>query len=283
MTRWQGESLEFNNQNAVPDHYRVSQHWLDSSTYVRMHMICTTDISYGPHLREKLDVFPSSAPNAPVLIFVHGGWFQFLDKSSLSYVAGPYVQSGVTVVTISYPLTPAASIGEILDSVRRATLWVYDNIAEFGGDPGRISIAGHSAGGHLSFAMGTRDWTKDAGIPDVIKGCFPLSGLYDLGPVIETIYNAAIRVTPETADQWSPLLHMARAPQQLIAAVGGDEISGFHWEHAALIAGMAERGFTMTSHVAPGRNHYTIVDEFCSAKTPLFQMVRAAIDATKAG
>lgn len=276
MTRWTGEPLAFNNQTAVPEHERLSRHWADSSVYVRKHMACTTDISYGPHLREKLDVFPAPAANAPVLIFIHGGWFQFLDKSALSYVAPPYVQQGITVVTIGYPLTPQATIGEILESARRAVLWVYNNIAQFGGDPARISIAGHSAGGHLALSMGVRDWSADAGIPDVIKGCFPISGLYDLQPVTETIYNAAIRLDLASAHKWSPLNNFERAPARLIATLGGDEISGFHWQHQELLKHCEANGIAITDAEAPGRNHYTIVDEFCSARSRLFKLVAAA-------
>lgn len=279
MTRWNGESLEFNNQNAVPEHERLSRHWADSSVYVRKHMKAFIDIPYGAHLREKLDIFPAPAAGAPVLIFVHGGWFQFLDKSALSYVAPPYVQQGITVVTIGYPLTPQATIGEIIDSVRRAVLWVHANIADFGGDPARISIAGHSAGGHLALSMGVRDWTADAGIPDVIKGCFPISGLYDLQPVTQTIYNAAIRVDMDSASAWSPLNHFDRAPAHLIATLGGDEISGFHWQHQALLAHCRAKGIAITDAEAAGRNHYTIVDEFCSARTKLFQLVAEACHA----
>ncbi|WP_116134658.1 alpha/beta hydrolase [Tropicimonas sp. IMCC34043] len=277
MSRWSGEILEYNNQNAVPDHYRYSAAWLDNSVFVRKHMACLTDIPYGPHLRERLDIFPSAVPQAPVLVFIHGGWFQFLDKASLSHVAAAYVQAGITVVTISYPLTPEAGIEQIVESASRALLWVHRNIAGHGGDPARISVAGHSAGGHLALSLGFRDWTGAAGLPDLVKGCFPISGLYDLQPVCETIYNVKIGLDPATALHLSPLERFERAPERLIASIGGDEISGFQWQHRMLMDFCAEQGLTAQGYIAPGRNHYSIVDEFCTAKSPLFAAVAGAI------
>lgn len=277
MPRWTGEPLEFNNQNAVPDHYRHAQRWLDDSAYVRKHMACDTDIRYGDHPRERLDVFPCPVPGAPVLIFIHGGWFQFLDKSSLSFVAPPFVQHGATVVTISYPLTPQDPIPRIVDAAARAVLWTRANIARYNGDPERISVAGHSAGGHLALSMGVRDWTAETGSPALLRGCFPISGIYDMAPVTETVYNAAIRVSAETAPAWSPLGTFARAPDRLIASVGGEETSGFLWQHRALLGFCAERGISCTDMTIPGRNHYSIVEEFCRAKSPLFATVAAAL------
>jgi len=277
MPRWTGETLEYNNQIAVPDHYRYSQAWLDNSAYVRKHMACIPDLPYGAHPRERLDIFASPLPDAPVLVFIHGGWFQFLDKSSLSYVAAPYVQAGITVVMISYPLTPEARMEEIVQSAQRAMLWVYRNIADHGGDPARISVAGHSAGGHLALSMGFRDWSETAGLPDLVKGCFPISGLYDLQPVCGTIYNAKIGLDEKTALLWSPLERFERAPQRLIGIVGGDEISGFQWQHRALLDFCTEKEIVVSEHIAPGRNHYSVVDEFCTAKGALFRMVSEAI------
>ncbi|MDF0596290.1 alpha/beta hydrolase [Psychromarinibacter halotolerans] len=269
--------MAYNNQLAVPDHYRYSQAWLDNATFVRKHMAAAVDLAYGPGPRERLDIFPSPVPNAPVLVFIHGGWFQFLDKSSLSFVAAPYVQAGITVVAISYPLTPDARMPEIVRAARRALLWVHANIADHGGDPARISVAGHSAGGHLALSLGFRDWTADAGQPDLVKGCFPISGLYDLRPVMGTIYNAKIGLDAETALEWSPLERFERAPSHLLAIVGGDEISGFQWQHRALMDFCAEQEINAAEHSAPGRNHYSVVDEFATAKGALFGKVAGAI------
>lgn len=269
--------LPYNNQVAVPEHYRHAELWRDTSAFVRRHMACAADLAYGDHPRERLDIFPAAVPGAPVLMFIHGGWFQFLDKSSLSFVAAPYVQAGITVVAIGYPLAPDAGLPAIIESAGRALLWVHGHIGDHGGDPERIFVAGHSAGGHLALCLGLADWGARAGLPGLVKGCFPISGLYDMRPVLDTIYNAKLGLDPETAAACSPLLQAEAAPARLIVSIGGDEIAGFHWQHRALLAFCTARGIAVEDHIAPGRNHYSVVEEFCTASGALFGKVRAAI------
>src|SRR6185436_17236466 len=111
------------------------------------------DLAYGDSPGQRLDVFPAPQPDAPVLVFIHGGYWRALDKSDHSFVAPPFTAAGVCVVIPNYDLAPAVTVPQITLQVVRAVAWTWKHIARFGGDPGRITVAGHSAGGQLATMM----------------------------------------------------------------------------------------------------------------------------------
>ncbi|MCI0525821.1 MAG: alpha/beta hydrolase, partial [Nitrospira sp.] len=141
------------------------------SERVRQALSCQLDIAYGNRPGERLDVFPAPELNAPVHLFIHGGYWQFLDKRSHDFVAEPFVAIGCTTVVINYDLAPSVGIDEIVRQVRAALAWTYQNINTFNGDPSQIYISGHSAGGHLVAMAMVTDWEKDWNLPaNLVKG-----------------------------------------------------------------------------------------------------------------
>jgi arylformamidase len=109
-----------------------------------------------------LDIFPSQTPvkekGAPVVIFIHGGYWRSLDKMDHSFVVPPFTAQGACVLVPNYALCPAVTIPDIAMQMVKATAWAYRNVHRFGGDPSRISVIGHSAGGHLAAMLLTCDW-----------------------------------------------------------------------------------------------------------------------------
>ena len=240
------------------------------STRLRKNLSCQIDVPYGDTPGQMLDIFPAARKCAPVHVFIHGGYWRSLDKGIYSHIAGPMVAAGATVVLPNYDLCPQVRITDIVQQMRRAIVWVYKNIAKHNGDPKRIYVSGHSAGGHLTGMMISTDWSKEGRLPkDLIKGSAPLSGLFDIEPHRHSQLQPDIRLTAEEAKAMSPmyLLPLAKGPS--IVAVGGAESDLFHWQSLEYAARLRLCGIKAEYVSTPGDNHFGITDRLGNARHPL--------------
>src|SRR5437868_4397919 len=140
---------QYNNRARIPEHPQIFERWHKASAAARDGLAGELDLRYGDLPGETIDVFPAAEANAPVLVFIHGGYWRSLDKSDVSFVAPTFVNAGATVVLPNYALCPAVGIETIALQMVAALAWVWRNAGGFNGDRERIVVAGHSAGGHL--------------------------------------------------------------------------------------------------------------------------------------
>ena len=131
-----------------------------ASVATRQRLTHQADIPYGPTAEETLDIFPAAARNTPVLGFVHGGAWRRRMKKEIHFLAEPFVAAGAAFVAVGFSVIPTVRVPDMVEQVRRAVAWVHRNAKDFGGDPERIHIAGHSSGAHLTAVTLTTDWTR---------------------------------------------------------------------------------------------------------------------------
>ncbi|MEO6408163.1 MAG: alpha/beta hydrolase [Burkholderiaceae bacterium] len=219
------------------------------------------EASYGDDPRERLDVFPATRADSPVLVYLHGGYWRALDKRDQSFVAPPFVDAGAMVVLPDYSLCPAVSIERIVLQTVQALVWVYRHAADYGGDPRRIVVAGHSAGGHLSTMLLACDWQAVAPeLPgNLVKSALSISGIYDLEPLRHAPFLAQdIRLTAASARMLSPAA-MPAPRGHLVTIVGGHESAEFHRQAALIRTAWGARAVTAGTPV-PGRNHMDVLN-----------------------
>ena len=150
------------------------------------------DISYDDPApeRQSLDVYsPRGAKNRPVVFWIHGGGWQAGDKAEVQRKPQAFVEKGFVFVSTNYRLLPDVDMATIVRDVARSIHWVHDHIAEYGGDPNRILVMGHSAGAQLAALICIDDrYLKEEGLSlPIIKGCVPVDGdTYDVPAIIET-------------------------------------------------------------------------------------------------
>ena len=191
---------EYNNREKVEDSADWIARYAAASAETRAALECRLDLAYGTHPGETLDFFPARGGPAPVHVFVHGGYWQRLDKSDSSFVAQALQPAGAAVVVVNYALIPSVHMDELVRQCRASIAWVHRNAPSFGGDPNRIYVSGHSAGGHLVAMLMSTDWRAFGGLPtDVIKGGCGISGLYDLEPIRLSYLNEVLKLTQESA------------------------------------------------------------------------------------
>jgi arylformamidase len=274
----------YNNRALVTDHMDYLQRWAEDSAQVRANQPCVLDVPYGAGGGETLDVFPAArtAPGGvPVLVFIHGGYWQALDKSDHSFIAPAFTQAGFCVVVVNYALcpgTPAApvTIPHILRQMEKAVAWVAQNIASHGGDPGRITVAGHSAGGQLAAMLLTSVWSLIAGnLPDgLVRNALSISGLHDLEPLMHTArYQAALQLTDQQVLQCSPARLLEPAVGTLFCAVGADESPEFIRQNHLMQQAWGSH-FVPRSQVLPGLHHFSIVDALAKPGHDLHHMAQ---------
>ena len=181
-----------------------------ASAETRARLDCTLDVRYGPGDKETLDIFPAGAPNAPVHLFIHGGYWRAMDKSDYSFIADVFQPAGATTVLINYDLCPDVTLDTIVAQTMRAIAWTWRNIGEHGGDPDRLYVSGNSAGGHLTAMALAHDWTAEDLPADIIKGAVPITGVHDCEPVPDITVNELVRLDRETARRLSPLRNPPR-------------------------------------------------------------------------
>jgi arylformamidase len=225
-------------------------------------------VRYGPRESERLHFFPATRQGAPLLVFVHGGYWQELTESESSFAAEDVVAQGAAFAALGYGLAPAHRLDEITEMVRRGVRWLYDNSAELGIDATRIVLVGHSAGAQLA-----------AMCLDVVpvRAVVLLSGLYDLEPLLHTSIGAAIRLSPEEARRNSPVRLLRPGMPSLLAAYGADETAGFGAQQAMLVAAADAAGVPVDSLVVPDRHHFDLPLGLADPRDPLGERVLSYI------
>jgi len=220
----------YNNRALVPGFATHLQQWISDSAMARDQLTCLTDLSYGAGPNETLDIFPAADAKAPVLVFLHGGYWRSLDKSDHSFIAPPFVKQGVCVVVPNYALCPAVTVPQIVLQMVKALAWIWRYISEWGGDPARIHVAGHSAGGHLAAMVMACQWQRHAvDLPaDLVKSALSVSGLYELESISRSpMLQADLRLDATQVLQCSPAWMPAPAQGRLLSVAGSLESAEF--------------------------------------------------------
>ena len=253
---------QYNNRARIPDHPAILREWDERSHHARASVACTLDIAYGPLPSERLDVFAPRGSGAPVLVYVHGGYWRALDKRDQSFVAPPFVAAGAMVVLPNYALCPAVRVEDIVLQLVRSLVWVWRHAAEHGGDRSRIVVAGHSAGGHLAAMMLACDWPSVAAdLPaDLVHAALAVSGVFELEPLRHAPFLAGdLNLDAASARRLSPAL-MPAPRGRLVAVVGADESEEFRRQNAAIAAAWGSRAVPVCEEV-PGRHHMDVLHE----------------------
>ena len=250
----------YNNRAAVRDYPAISAQRQKRSAEVRAVRPFRADLAYGPGARERLDFFPAVAAGAPMLAFIHGGYWQSNDKDASSFLVEGPLARGFAVALIEYTLAPDASIDQIVAEVRRATDWLAAHAAELGTSRERLYISGHSAGGHLSATLLDHP---------AVAGVLAISGLYDLEPIRLCYLNDKLRLAPESASRHSPLLHIPQRVAPCVVAVGAAELPELVRQSSQYAAALAER--RLPAHYLPlaDHDHFSVLEELANPEGAL--------------
>lgn len=261
---------QYDQSTLVPD---VSEHMetnVQDSAKIRTELECIQNISYGPTLMERLDLFPVATKGAPVVIYHHGGAWTRSDKDQCSYVAPPFVAAGINVLVLDFALAPKVSLDEIVRQNRAAIAWAWHNADEYGWDRNNIHCIGHSSGGHICGMMLVTDWAGDYGLPsDVIKSAATCSGMYELEPVRLSHRNTYLDLTEQAASRNSSIRHIPASDIPITMAWGTGELDEFQRQSREFAEAWAAAGHTVDSFVLDGLNHFEVAREIVSPDYPV--------------
>jgi arylformamidase len=263
---------QLNARAAVPDHPEIISRWQAESAQVRQSEAGLLDLAFGSAPMEQLDFFPAEQAGAPLLVFIHGGYWRSLDKSDFTFIVPAYRRAGFNVALTNYTLSPHASVEEITRQQLRALAWLYRRSARLDFDRNRIVIAGHSAGGHLAAMMMAAHWSVfGSDLPsDLIKAGVLMSGLYDLEPVRHAEFiNTDLKLDKSSTLRLSPAWMPQPNAAPFVTAVGDLESDEFK-RQTAVIASQWRHGFEREVPLHQ-ENHFTICDCFGDENHPLFK------------
>jgi arylformamidase len=262
---------QYNPRESVPEYPQLAKKRAEQSRRVRESAKSWLGVPYGSSPREKLDIYAADQPGGPVLIYIHGGYWRSGSKEDNCNFVPVFTKRGASVVLVEYDLCPTVTISDIVRQTRSAIAWAYRNILRYSGNPARIYVSGHSAGGHLTAMALAHDWANE-GLPrDLIKGAVATSGVYDLDMVMRVSVQEQVRLTPELARKNSPFHHPPLPICPVIVAVGGAEPQGWQQMSEGFFKLCKERGLDCEYLIIPGANHYTMSEHLADAESPLAQ------------
>jgi arylformamidase len=266
---------QYNNQLRVPDFAEHVARWQRLSAEVRASLPGKLGVAYGPSAEEVLDIYaPAKGGTAPVQVFFHGGYWRAFKSSDFAYVAPPIVAAGAVAVIVNYALVPSVRLGELVRQCRAALAWVHANIARYGGDPARLYISGHSAGGHLVAAlaaMAPRAGEADTG--PLIRGGVALSGLYDLAPIALCYLQETLALTATEIATYSPARHLPARVAPLVLAYGADESEEYARHSTSYGKALAERGIACRVQPLTGLNHMSLGSALADARSEPVRLI----------
>jgi acetyl esterase/lipase len=245
----------YNNGAAVRDSAQIVAGWEARSARLRAKHTESMDLRYGKDERNRIDYF-AARRDGPVLMFIHGGYWQNRAKELFAFVAEGPLAWGINVALIGYTLAPQKRLDGIVAEIHAAAGWLAQSIPMLGGDPEQLFVSGWSAGGHL---------TAMAMSHPAVRGGLAISGIYDLEPMRLSYINDKLRLDEDEARRNSP----GPTDKRLYVAYGADELPELcrqSEDYAERLKGKAAS--------LPGRNHFTVLEELASPHGALTALVR---------
>jgi acetyl esterase/lipase len=240
--------------------------WTARSVALRASRSGRLDLKYGDGARQRVDVFPCGRPGAPTLVYIHGGYWQMNDKEPYAFLGEALLPAGFNLALVEYTLAPAARMDAIVAEVRASVAWVIDHAKEHGGDPARVFVSGHSAGGHLT-AMAMHDAR--------VAGGLAISGIYDLEPIRLNYLNDKLRMDQAEAQRNSPMLHLPARSAPLVVTVGLGELPELIRQSKEYAEAWQKKG--LPGHYLPvdKHDHFSILEELARPDGKLLAALRS--------
>ena len=266
---------EYNPRFSLENTDELIHSYLTESVRVSREYANFSGVSYGPTAEETLDIFSAENPSSPIHIFFHGGYWHSLSSNDFSFIAEGLVRNGIIAVLVNYALCPDVTLFEIVRQARAAVAWTYQNAESFGGNPKRITVSGHSAGGHLVGMLLSTKWEKEYGLADdIIKGMLPISGLFDLGPFQFSWLQSKLKLSPELILLNSPILLKPESSPPVLLAVGADESQEFHRQSQDYCVFLQKQGVSAKYISVQLKNHFDIIHDFLGTGGSLCKQIR---------
>jgi arylformamidase len=256
--------VEYNNRARVPENPALMAGWVrDAAAYRQRQHGRWHAIPYGAGARNTIDFFPGDN-QGPIVVFIHGGYWQAFDGSSFSHLAAGLNAHGIAVAIPSYDLCPSVTIADIIRQMRTASC----ELARLGRP---LVMSGHSAGGHLAACMLATDWRAfDASLPeDLVTAAYAISGLFDLVPLVRTSVNNALRLDDATAREASPLFWAAPMSGSLDAVVGAHESAEYFRQSRSIVEAWGVAGVATRFAAIPDANHFTAIAPLADPHSPM--------------
>ena len=261
---------EYNNRARVPEHAEIFLRWARDSENYRADALksgrAELSLAYGDTPRQSLDLFfPQAGGNAPLALFVHGGYWRSLDQSLFSHLAGGLNAHGIAVAVTGYDLCPIVTIADIIEQIRRACMFLWQRLGR------RMLVYGWSAGGHLTASMVATDWPSHypKAPADLVPSGYAVSGLYELAPLIKTSMNQDLVLDADGARRVSPLLWPLPKARTFDAVVGALESSEFRRQSRAVADAWQKAGAQTRFGEIAGMNHFTVVGGLADPQNPM--------------
>lgn len=263
---------EYDNRARVPEHPQIFARWeAEGAAYRAASPKAELGISYGPSPRQTIDFFPGrdASADAPLAMFIHGGWWRSLSPASFSQMAKGVNAHGVSVAVVGYDLAPTVSIAQITEQMRAAALYLWRAHKK------HFVAYGHSAGGHLSACLVATDWqTLDPKAPsDLVPAGYGISGVYDTGKLLTTPLNADLKLTEQTARECSPLFWPVPSGRTFDAVVGGIESSEFLRQSKDFAEAWGQDNVETRYEAIDGANHFTVLDPLTDANSAMTKRI----------
>jgi arylformamidase len=272
---------EYSPSSCVPDIMVFITAYIERSAEARRLHGDVRTVVYGPDEEERIDLFlPAGVQTPPLMVFIHGGYWQELSKSEASAPATGFNAQGVAYAAVNYGLAPKATLAEMVERCRRAIAHLHRDAANLGFDPDRIYVSGSSAGAHLAAMTTLTDWSRLAAPSDVIKGAIFLSGVFDLRAIPLTYVNDPLGLDQVEAMRLSPLLLVDGTPAVLpptVVAWGEHETGEFKRMSRDYAEALKRRGVAVNAFEAAGRNHFDILFDLSEPETPLGRAAHSLI------
>jgi arylformamidase len=261
---------EYNNRARVPEHPEIFKRWAGEAEFYRAEMLkddrAELGLAYGSTPRQTVDLFfAEQGDDAPLAVFIHGGWWRSLEPSVFSQMARGPNGRGVSVAVVGYDLCPNVTIAEIIEQMRRMCGFLWQRFSR------RMMVYGHSAGGHLAAALLATDWPKlyPKAPADLVPTAYSISGVFDLTPLLGTSVNQDLRLDAAEARKVSPLFWPAPAGRVFDAVAGGLESNEFKRQSRTIAQSWTQAGAQVHYQELAGANHFTVIDPLSDPQSPM--------------
>jgi len=267
---------QYNQVTLVPDLSPYMEHWTKASAEARATLECNLDVAYGPGEVELLDIFSSKQERTPIHVHLHGGAWRRIGKEHVSYHAPPFVDAGAIFIALNFGLAPRYTLDEIIDQIRKAIKWIWENANTFNGDRDRIFLSGVSSGAHLAANILADGWRSSYGLPeDVIKGAVLASGPYDLEPVRLSARNEYLKLDQASADRSNPLKHIPASGPPIFICWGDGELDEFRRQGEAFAQAWQAAGNDCQMLKIENCNHFDVGTLFGQADSAIIKAALA--------